>query len=128
MPSTQLMGAVSGGQLLVSGNIYSGAVYPKPQSFLSIRLAASSPSGLLYIGLPNPGDVAPWTSGTYPTITSGGNLASGGLADALELSPGQSIEISDLQLVSGILTPRLLAPAALSGSRVFWQPDVRWYN
>ena len=119
MASTLLLGLQSGGQPLVSGNIFSGAALAQiPIATLSIRLSSLA-SGIIFVGLPP-------LSGTLPTLNSGGNLASGGLADALELSPGQSLQISKARLVSGILTPMLIVPALQSGFRVYWEPDVTW--
>ena len=119
MPSTVLFGLQSGGQPLVSGDVFSGA-YPLgrlPIGNLAIRLSSLA-SGVIYVGLPS-------LSGAS-TLNSGGNLASGGMGDALELAPGQTLTISNARLVSGILTPRIHAPALQSGFRVYWDSDVSW--
>ena len=117
MPST-LVFVQSGGIGLVSGNIFSGTILDLIQPRFSqgggvqLKLAAAAP-GIVYVGLPN-------MSGTVTTFLSGGSLSSGGLADAFELSPGDGYYLPKYRLVSGIETIRLLAPAASSGGRVFW--------
>lgn len=111
MPSTMLF-VQSGGILLCSGDIYSGG--PQLIGGIQLRLAKAAP-GVVYIGLPN-------LSGVVNTITSGGSLSSGGLADGMELNPGDAYFVPKTRLVSGILTPRVLVPAASSGGRLFWEP------
>ena len=118
MPST-LVFVQSGGIGIVSGNIYSGGPFD-PTSYgrgnaggIQLKLAAGAP-GIIYVGLPN-------LSGTVNTFLSGGSLTSGGLADAFELSPGDAFFIPKVRLVSGLETPRLLAAAASSGARLFWE-------
>ena len=110
MPSTLVM-VRSGGIQLVSGDIYSGG--PQLVGTLALKLAAAAP-GIIYVGLPN-------LSGTVPTFNSGGSLTSGGLTDGMEVSPGGTYEIPKTRLVSGILTPIILAPAGSSGGRLFWE-------
>lgn len=118
MPSSLLM-VQSGGIGLVSGNIFSGSALdltPGRQvgaGGVQLKLAAAAP-GIVYVGLPN-------ISGTVTTFLSGGSLASGGLADGFELSPGDAYQIPRYRLVSGIETIRILGAAASSGARVFWE-------
>ena len=111
MPSLQLF-SQSGGIGLVSGAIFSGQPYPI--GGIQLRLAAAAP-GLVYVGLPN-------LSGDVTTGASGGSLSSGGLADGMEISAGDSYFVSKSRLVSGIQTIRLIVPAASSGGRLFWEP------
>ena len=111
MPSTRVF-VQSGGIALVSGAIYSGT--PLPIGGVQLKLAAGAP-GIVYVGLPD-------LSGSVSTFTSGGSFSSGGLADAMEMSPGDAYLIPKYRLVSGIETVRLLAPAASSGARMFWEP------
>lgn len=112
MPSA-IVGNISGGALLVSGDIYSGSF--QPVGGIQLRLSPTAP-GTVYVGLPN-------LSGDYPTITSGGALASGGgLLDAMPLAAGDSYFVPRSRLVSGIQTIRCVMTAASSGGRMFWEP------
>jgi len=111
MPSTQVF-VQSGGIGLVSGNVFSGG--PQLIGGVQLKLAAAAP-GLIYVALPN-------LSGTVGTFLSGGSLSSGGLADGMEMSPGDSYFVPKTRLVSGIETIRRLAPAASSGGRLMWEP------
>ena len=117
MPSTQLF-VQSGGIGLVNTNLYSGSFLdPTYQGKggvggIQIKLAAGAP-GIVYVGLPD-------ASGAVNTFLSGGSLSSGGLSDAMELSPGDAYFVPKIRLVSGLLTPRLLGAAASSGARIFW--------
>lgn len=116
MPSTQLF-VQSGGQLLVSGNITSGQLWPLGGLFL--RNDVTSPSGYpVYIGLPN-------LSGTIATFASGGNLSSGGLADGWPLYPGDKLVVPKSRLVSGLMSIQLLGPTQASGARIYWDFDLR---
>lgn len=109
MPST-IVFPQSGGIPLMSGSPYSGS--PQLVGGLQLKLAQGAP-GAVYVGLPN-------LSGTTTTMLSGGSLSSGGLADGMELSPGDAYFIAKVRLVSGVCTPTILAPAASSGGRLFW--------
>ncbi len=110
MPSTMLF-PQSGGIGLVSGDILSGAGLPV--GGLQLRLAKAAP-GLVYVGLPN-------LSGQVNTGASGGSLSSGGLADGMEVNPGDAYFVPKLRLVSGVQTVRLIIPATSSGGRLFWE-------
>ncbi len=110
MPSTMLF-PQSGGIGLVSGAILSGTGYPV--GGIQLRLAKTAP-GLFYCGLVN-------LSGDVATGASGGSLSSGGLADGMEINPGDAYFIPHLRLVSGIETIRMIVPAASSGGRVHWE-------
>ena len=112
MPSCQLF-SQSGGISLVSGDVFSGG--PQLVGGVQLRLAAGAPS-LIYVGLPN-------LSGAVNTGASGGVFSSGGLADGMEVSPGDSYFVPKTRLVSGIQTIRLIVPAAASGGRLFWEPE-----
>lgn len=115
MPSS-IVGDISGGALLVSGSLFSGS-HLAVVGGLQIKRATAD-AGLIYCGLPN-------LSGNYPSTISGGALASGlsgyYLTDGMEMSPGDSYFIPRVRLVSGVLTPRFVMPAASSGARVFWE-------
>lgn len=111
MPST-ILTSQSGGVLLCSGNILSGG--PQLVGGIQLKLAVGAPA-IVYVGLPN-------LSGTVNTSTSGGSLSSGGLTDGMEISPGDSYFIPKTRLVSGVMTPRIIVPAAASGGRMFWEP------
>lgn len=103
----------SGHIALVSGDIFSGT--GRPQGGVQLKLADGAP-GAIYVGLPN-------ASGTVMTLTSGGSLSSGGLADGMELSPGGAYFIPRIRLVSGIQTIRVGVPAASSGARLYWEDE-----
>lgn len=112
MPSLMLF-PQSGGIGIVSGAIYSGQ--PLPVGGIQFKLAKAAP-GLVYIGLPN-------LSGAVATGASGGSLSSGGLADGMEVNPGDAYFVPKIRLVSGVETPRLIVPAASSGGRLFWEAE-----
>lgn len=116
MPST-IVGDLSGGALLVSGNLFSGTALWANAGGLQLALDDGAP-GAVYVGLPG-------LSGNYPSTISGGALASGlsgyYLTDGMELSPGDSYFVPKSRLVSGLATPRFVMPAASSGGRVFWE-------
>jgi len=61
-------------------------------------------------------------SGFIATLNSGGSLASGGLQDGLEMSPGDNYYIPKARLVSGIETVRIQVPSASSGTRLYFEP------
>ena len=108
---TQSGGLTSGGVPLVSGSIFSGTMFPVG----GIQLKHSNSGiGPVFVCLPN-------LSGAAPTFNSGGSWASGGLADGLELNPGDSYFVSKNRLVSGVETIRLVAPVASSGTRIGWE-------
>ncbi len=111
MPSTVLI-SQSGGMGLVSGTIYSGT--PWPVGGVQLLYSNTAQSGPIYVGLPN-------QSGTVSTGASGGNLSSGGMADGMEMIPGNSYFVPKVRLSSGIESIRLIVPAAASGARVFWE-------
>lgn len=113
MPSTLLF-PISGGIQLMSGAglAYSGS--PQLVGGVQLRYSATAPSGMIYVGLPN-------LSGTVVTGASGGSLSSGGMADGMELIPGDAYFIPKTRLVSGLGTITIIVPAAASGSRLFWE-------
>lgn len=126
MPSTTLMAAVSGGVALCSGDIFSGSAWP----FAGIQLKLSvSGAGPVFVCLPN-------LSGSVPTLSSGGSLSSGGMADGMEMAPGDTYFIPKARLrittsgvsngsgqwQTGVQDIRIVLAAASSGSRLFWEP------
>ena len=111
MPSTQLI-SQSGGVALIASDIFSGS--PQLVGGVQFKLAKGAP-GIVYLGLPN-------LSGAVTTSVSGAGLSVGGLADGMELSPGDSYFVPKTRLVSGIVTPMVEVPAASSGARLFWEP------
>lgn len=108
MPST-IVGFMSGGQPLVSGNFFSGRPGPAV-----VRLTAwPSNSGSVYVGL----------SGGM-TITSGGFfLSGGGLLDGMPLKPGDTYSVPRPLLgASGSTRIYLACDAECSGqARVYWE-------
>jgi hypothetical protein len=111
----------SGGIALVSGDIWSGAIIPT--GGLQLKLARNAPSDV-YVGFrhANPSDTSLFSgylSGAV-TITSGGSLSSGGLADGIELSPGDTYFVPRVRLGSGIQDVKVAVPAAASGGRLYW--------
>ncbi len=111
MPSTIFAGAVSGGQLLCSGNPFSGQLTLPHEINLKM---SNSGIGFIYVSLPSV------LTTSFATFTSGGSLTSGGLADAWELSKNQEMTIPRQRLTSGIESIRLLGLEAASGTRIFW--------
>ncbi len=112
MPST-LLGFFSGGQALFSGFIFSGTISPYGQ--VLFRSAVSS-SGSVYIGM-----LTGRASGGI-TITSGGGLSSGGMADGMELRPGGDWNIPALMCSGQIHKIFTTIPAAVSGFvRLFYE-------
>ena len=124
MPSTMCF-PISGGIFLVSGDVYSGQFWPLEG--VQLRLSASG-AGPIFVGLPN-------LSGTGVTMNSGGSLSSGGLADGMEMAPGDSYLVPKSRMrittsgisngsgawQAGIQDIRIHVPAASSGSRLFWE-------
>jgi len=109
MPSA-VIGFISGGVQLVSGNPYSGLPY-QPRGITLKPSQTSGPqfSGAIYVGF----------SGGL-TITSGGSLSSGGQLDGFELVPGNQI---DWPVMGGPVNIWAITPAASSGGRLFWYPN-----
>lgn len=112
MPSL-LVGSFSGGVLIASGLVLSGGEF----SWGGIQLRHSNSGiGPVYVGLPN-------LSGTVVTLNSGGGQSSGGLADGMELNPGDSYFVPKSRLfLSGVQAISFAAPATSSGTRVYWEP------
>ena len=113
MPSVQI-GLVSGGQIVLSGDPWSGtAGYPQGLVVLRWERAAS---GNVYIAL----------SGNM-TVNSGGFSTSGGFAhsgllDGMQLGPGDVYTIPKLALkTSGTCTIYATPDAAASGNRIFFE-------
>lgn len=122
MPSMMVIGdvaATSGGRALVSGDLFSGRWLPISE--VQLKLADGAP-GPIYVGLPPPS----WFSGfagnaANVTLNSGGQLTSGGFNDGFEMGPGDGYAPPKGRLTSGILSIRIIAPAASSGGRLFWE-------
>lgn len=112
MPST-IVGALSGGVPLVSGNPYSGDMTP----YGGVQLRVSSDaSGSVYVG------VALGLRSGGITITSGGALASGGLSDAMELRPNDAYFVPRLQCSGQLDKIYATVVAGISGRvRLFWE-------
>ncbi len=111
MPSTIFAAAVSGGQLLVSGNPFSGNLVFPTEVILTLSL-----SGAFNVGV-----ALPALGGGVATFNSGGSLTSGGLGDGFELQRGQPYSVFKGRLTSGIASIRLVGPAESSGARINWE-------
>lgn len=110
MPSV-LIGNQSGGQPLVSGNVWSGYA-PKPQGGVQLRLDRNA-SGNVYYGL----------SGGI-TIGSGGFfLSGGGNMDGTQLGPGDSAWIPRIGTgMSGGMSIYVAGEATVSGQgRLYYE-------
>lgn len=110
MPSV-VIGFVSGGQLLVSGNYASGQGY-SPEGGVQIK-ADRSNSGSVYVAL----------SGGV-TVTSGGLFTSGGgRMDGMQLAPGDAYWAPRIGITnSGALNIYVGCDAACSGqARVYYE-------
>lgn len=106
MPSV-IVGAQSGGVVLISGNPFSGRLWP----IAGVLLKPSRD---------NTAAVYATFSGVA-TITSGGGLSSGGGADGMELSPGDAYMVPKAFCSGDVQKIRLTVAAASSGQRVFWE-------
>ncbi len=122
MPSILTTLTSGTGLPLISGNIFSGTIFPA--GGVNIFHSASG-IGPIYIGLPD-------ASGNLPTMLSGTGAPS--LTDAMEVGRGFSyfVPVSRLHL-SGSLTGqpdvsaiRYHSPAASSGTRIFFDFDTRY--
>lgn len=119
MPSL-IVGNISGGVFLMSGDVFSGTAVWHRAGGLTIKVAAGAP-GIIGVGLPDlSGTVNTFSSGLWTTSGVSGALSIG-QADAMELSPGGTYTIPKYRLTSGVMTPRLLCPAASSGGRAHWE-------
>lgn len=116
MPSLQVF-PQSGGIGIVSGNPYSGTLFPVG----GVQLKVDTSGGPIYVGLAIPLGVTPPVSGGPMTFTSGGSLTSGGLLDGVQLAPGDPYFIPKVRLSSGLQTIRLNCAAASSGTRLYWE-------
>jgi hypothetical protein len=118
MPSTLLGNPyLSGGQLIVSGNPWSGQI--RPVGGIQLFLATNS-SGNAYITLS--GGVRPASGG--PTINSGGFfLSGGGLMDGMPLGPGASYFIPRIGTgPSGVINIYANCDQACSGqARLYYE-------
>ncbi len=103
---------MSGGASLISGNPWSGNIFPWSEVFVKVGIAVS---GLVYVG------VALDRASGGLTMNSGGALTSGGIADGVELRPGDSFTIPRL-LCSGNPDKIMVGvPTAISGTmRIYW--------
>lgn len=109
MPSF-IFGGSSGGDLLISGNPWSGQI--RPQAGIQLKLGSTSP-GNIYVGL----------SGGV-TVSSGGFFQSGGgLMDGMEITPGQSYWIPRVATgLSGNISIYVNGEGACSGvSRIYYE-------
>lgn len=112
MPST-LPGFQSGGTPLVSGNPFSGRIAPVG----GVQLySAFDSSGSAYVG------VALGLSSGGVTMTSGGDLSSGGMRDGMEIRPGGGYFVPALKCSGQVDKILVAVPAAVSGRvRLFWE-------
>lgn len=109
MPSF-IFGGSSGGELIISGNPWSGQI--RPQGGIQLKLAANSP-GSLYVGF----------SGGI-TIASGGLFRSGGgLLDGMGMTPGGAYWIPRIATgPSGFVNVYVQGEPITSGqSRLFYE-------
>lgn len=109
MPST-IVGFVSGGQRLYSGNPYSGRAAPVG----GVQLVAwNANSGNVYVGL----------SGGVTVLSGGFALSGGGMRDGIPLAPGSAYFVPrSALLTSGQINIWLAPDVACSGqARVFWE-------
>ena len=112
MPST-IVGFVSGGQPLCSGNPWSGMIAPVGGVQLKLGYNASGP---VYVGV-----VLGLNSGGI-TITSGGAFSSGGISDGYEIRPGDDYFVPNLLCSGQVNKIVATTPAAISGMcRLFWE-------
>ena len=108
MPST-LLGSVSGGALLVSGNPFATTSTSYVPHGIVLKLGSIS-SGNVYVGI---------TSGAV-ALGSGGFLSSGGMQDGFEMRPNDILELP--LPPQGIAGVRVAVPPAASGTcRMFWR-------
>lgn len=106
-------GFQSGGQPLTSGNPFSGN--PIPIGGVLFKVSAVV-SGLVYVGA-----TQNLASGGV-TITSGGALSSGGMADGVELKNGDEYFMPVAVCGRDVSNIKIVVPAAVSGTmRVFWE-------
>ena len=113
MPSL-LPGFVSGGAPIVSGNPFSGTI--APVGGVQLRLGFDA-SGSVYVG------VARGLASGGITQASGGALSSGGMADGMELRPGDGLFVPALVCSGQVQAIQVVVPAAVSGRcRVYWDP------
>ena len=112
MPSIQV-GLFSGGQILISGNPWSGL--PSPAGFILLRWDRAA-AGNIYVALS--GGMKISSGGT----SSSWGFAYSGLLDGMQLGPGDTYSIPKLALtVSGSLTIFGSPDAVASGNRLFYE-------
>lgn len=113
MPSV-IVGAISGGMQLVSGNFWSGVAAFRPQGTVQLRWDPTLSSGRCYVGFS--GGI---TTGSGAVIGSGG-IASG-MLDGMILNPSDSYMIPRLAFgLSGNLDIFVTCDAAVSGVGRLW--------
>lgn len=128
MPST-VVGALSGGVALLSGNPFSGSI--EPYGGIQLYLAKTAPGpvyiGIVRVNMPTSGGgmwsgSVQYLSGAV-TITSGGALSSGGgYSDGMELNPDAAYFIPRGPISGRVATAiRIAVPAASSGARLFYE-------
>ena len=117
---------LSGPQLVVSGNLWSGRLPTPPFAGVSLKWMGVAGSGVCYVFLSGAG--VPFSSGG-PTVTSGGLfLSGGGLLDGMPLFTGDSYWVPANKAVgpSGNVNICALADTAGSGGRLAWEPDCQY--
>ena len=112
MPSA-LIGGFSGGDLILSGNYFSGR--RGPVGGIQLRWAGYA-SGNAYVGL----------SGGV-TITSGGNFGQSGGLDGMLMQPGDAYWVPNLGLgPSGTMNIYVAADSTTSGQGRIWYEVFGW--
>lgn len=112
MPSMQI-GLVSGGQIIISGNPWSGHI--SPQGLITFRWQRAA-SGNVYVGF----------SGGL-TVNSGGFATSGGFAhsgllDGMEIGPGDVYSTPRIATgLSGNFSVYATPDAGASGNRMYYE-------
>ena len=111
MPS-YLIGNASGGELVISGNPWSGQNAQFPVGGIQIELDREA-SGSIYVGL----------SGIVTVKSGGFFLSGGGLLDGMQVKPGGSYFIPRLGTgLSGFISVRIASDPAVSGQgRAYWE-------
>jgi hypothetical protein len=113
MPSC-IVGNRSGGDIVISGGIYSGHLVPVGSIFF---WNSASSSGNLYIGF----------SGGITVASGGFVLSGGGALDGMEVAPGKGYSVPNLAVFnegpnSGMINMYASCDAAASGrNRLYWE-------
>lgn len=114
MPSV-LVGTQSGGQLIISGNVFSGQGPARPQGGIQFRTDKLA-SGAIYVALSGNMTI---NSGTI----SAGGVTSGGGMDGMPVYAGDGYWLPRLAcgMTSGSINVYAQAEAASSGNRLYFE-------